>query len=82
MEQAQEAIINVATKTAIIQVKLAYPIYWHQLIQLRQWMAQGVLVALPAASRQQASDTKPELAGLLDLTSSLSVGLDNEIGNE
>ena len=46
--------------------------------QLRQWVAQGVLVALPAASRQQASYTKPELAGLTDLTYSLSFGLDNE----
>ncbi|MBK9442958.1 MAG: putative DNA binding domain-containing protein, partial [Comamonadaceae bacterium] len=49
--------------------------------QLRQWVAQGVLVALPAPSRQQASYTKPELAGLVDLTRSLSFGLDNEIGN-
>lgn len=47
--------------------------------QLRQWVAQGVLVALPAASRQQASYTKPELAGLADLAHSLSFGLDNEI---
>lgn len=47
--------------------------------QLRQWVAQGVLVALPAASRQQARYTKPELAGLTDLTYSLSFGLDNEI---
>ena len=46
--------------------------------QLRQWVAQGVLVALPAASRQQASYTKPELAGLVDLSNSLSFGLDNE----
>ncbi len=46
--------------------------------QLRQWVAQGVLVALPAASRQQASYTKPELAELSDLTRSLSLGLDNE----
>lgn len=29
--------------------------------QLRNWVAQGVLVALPAASRQQARYTKPEL---------------------
>ncbi len=50
--------------------------------QLRQWVAQGVLVALPAASRQQASYTKPELAGLMDLTYSLSFGLDNENGND
>lgn len=46
--------------------------------QLRQWVTQGVLVALPAASRQQASYTKPELAGLVNLTGSLSLGLDNE----
>lgn len=46
--------------------------------QLRQWVAQGVLVALPAASRQQASYTKPELADLMDLTRSLSFDLDNE----
>nr|WP_315210153.1 ATP-binding protein [uncultured Albidiferax sp.] len=46
--------------------------------QLRQWVAQGVLVALPAASRQQARYTKPELVGLMDLASSLSFGLDNE----
>jgi len=46
--------------------------------QLRNWVAQGVLVALPAASRQQASYTKPELlAARLD---SLSLGLDNETG--
>ena len=33
--------------------------------QLRNWVAQGVLVALPAASRQQARYIKPELlAGL------------------
>lgn len=50
--------------------------------QLRQWVAQGVLVALPAASRQQASYTKPELAGLMDLTYSLSFGLDNETVND
>lgn len=44
--------------------------------QLRNWVMQGVLVALPAASRQQASYTKPELlAGPGD---SLSLGLDNE----
>jgi ATP-dependent DNA helicase RecG len=46
--------------------------------QLRQWVLQGVLVALPAASRQQASYTKPELAELANLTRSLSFGLDNE----
>ncbi len=50
--------------------------------QLRQWVAQGVLVALPAASRQQASYTKPELASLVDLTCSLSFGLDNENEND
>lgn len=43
--------------------------------QLRQWVTKGVLVALPAASRQQASYTKPELAGA---PGSLSLGLDNE----
>jgi ATP-dependent DNA helicase RecG len=44
--------------------------------QLRNWVAQGVLAALPAASRQQASYTKPELlAGPGD---SLSLGLDND----
>ncbi len=46
--------------------------------QLKQWVLQGVLVALPAASRQQASYTKPELAGLVDLAGSLSLDLDNE----
>lgn len=46
--------------------------------QLRQWVAQGVLVALPAASRQQAKYTKPELAGVPDLAHSLSFALDNE----
>lgn len=49
--------------------------------QLRQWVAQGVLVALPAASRQQASYTKPDLAGRMDLTISLSFDLDNEMEN-
>jgi len=48
--------------------------------QLKQWVTQGVLVALPAASRQQARYTKPELFDQLDLTHSLSFGLDNEIG--
>ena len=43
--------------------------------QLKQWVGRGVLVALPAPSRQQASYTKPELA---DLPNSLSLGLDNE----
>ena len=47
--------------------------------QLRQWVTQGVLVALPAASRQQASYTKPELTERADLSLSLSFGLDNEI---
>lgn len=50
--------------------------------RLRQWVAQGVLVALPAPSRQQASYTKPELAGQLDLTASLSFDLDNEKEND
>jgi hypothetical protein len=50
--------------------------------QLKQWVTQGVLVALPAASRQQASYTKPELVDQMDLTRSLSFGLDNENGND
>ena len=50
--------------------------------QLKQWVTQGVLVALPAASRQQASYTKPELADLMDLTNSLCFGLDNENEND
>lgn len=46
--------------------------------QLRNWVAQGVLVALPSASRQQARYTKPELlAAALD---PLSLGSDNENG--
>ena len=44
--------------------------------QLKGWVGQGVLVALPAASRQQASYTKPEL--LAAPSDSLSLGLDNE----
>jgi ATP-dependent DNA helicase RecG len=44
--------------------------------QLRNWVAQGVLVALPAASRQMAKYTKPEL--LTNPGDSLSFGLDNE----
>ena len=44
--------------------------------QLRNWVTQGVLVALPAASRQMASYTKPEL--LVAPGDSLSLGLDNE----
>lgn len=44
--------------------------------QLRSWVAQGVLVALPTASRQMASYTKP---GLLGMGESLSFDLDNEI---
>lgn len=43
--------------------------------QLKQWVGQGVLAALPSPSRQQASYTKPDLA---DLLGSLSLGLDNE----
>lgn len=45
--------------------------------QLRAWVAQGVLVALPAASRQQARYTLPNRmqAG----GDSLSLGLDNEV---
>lgn len=47
--------------------------------QLRAWVAQGVLVALPAASRQQARYTLPNRmqAG----GNSLSLDLDNETGN-
>jgi ATP-dependent DNA helicase RecG len=44
--------------------------------QLKSWVGQGVLVALPAASRQHASYTKPEL--LAAPVDSLSLGLDNE----
>ena len=44
--------------------------------QLKNWVSQGVLVALPAASRQHASYTKPEL--LAAPADSLSLGLDNE----
>jgi ATP-dependent DNA helicase RecG len=46
--------------------------------QLRLWVGQGVLVALPARSRQQASYTKPEFADPSALPGSLSLGLDNE----
>lgn len=46
--------------------------------QLKQWVGQGVLVALPAPSRQLASYTKPELYEQAKLSSSLSLGLDNE----
>ena len=49
--------------------------------QLKQWVGQGVLVALPAPSRQQASYTKPELMGMVELTGSLSFDLDNEVQN-
>jgi ATP-dependent DNA helicase RecG len=47
--------------------------------QLRQWVAQGVLVALPAASRQQAAYTKPELLGVV--AESLSSEMDNDLEN-
>lgn len=46
--------------------------------QLRNWVMQGVLVALPSASRQQARYTKPELVN--GSNDSLSLGLDNEVG--
>jgi ATP-dependent DNA helicase RecG len=46
--------------------------------QLRNWVVQGVLVALPSASRQQARYTKPEL--LNSLNDSFSLGLDNDVG--
>jgi ATP-dependent DNA helicase RecG len=45
--------------------------------QLKQWVGQGVLVALPAPSRQLASYTKPELFEQAQLSGSLSLGLDN-----
>jgi ATP-dependent DNA helicase RecG len=44
--------------------------------QLRAWVVQGVLVALPAASRQKARYTLPPLA--LAEPHSLSLGLENE----
>jgi len=47
--------------------------------QLRNWVTQRVLVALPATSRQMASYTKPEL--LAAPSDSLSMGLDNELDN-
>ena len=47
--------------------------------QLKSWVGQGVLVALPAASRQNAKYTKPELLALP--ADSLSLRLDNEIEN-
>jgi ATP-dependent DNA helicase RecG len=47
--------------------------------QLRNWVAQGVLVALPAPSRQQARYTKPELLTMAH--DSLSSGLDNDAEN-
>ncbi len=46
--------------------------------QLKQWVVQGVLVALPAASRQHASYSKPDLTNPDNLTGSLSLALDNE----
>lgn len=49
--------------------------------QLKQWVTQGVLVALPSASRQQASYTKPDKVvqvELPDFPNSFSTGLDNE----
>jgi ATP-dependent DNA helicase RecG len=45
--------------------------------QLKSWVGQGVLVALPAASRQMASYTKPEL--LAAPVDPLSLGLDNDV---
>lgn len=47
--------------------------------QLRQWVVQGVLVALPAPSRQQARYTKPELANETTFAYSLSLGSDNDL---
>ena len=49
----------------------------HSIVNNDTWTRMDV--ALPAASRQQASYTKPELAGQEDLTRSLSFGLDNEL---
>lgn len=46
--------------------------------QLRNWVSQGVLEALPAASRQQARYTKPSKDG--KAVGSLSLGFDNETG--
>lgn len=47
--------------------------------QLRNWVSQGLLVALPAASRQQVRYTKPSMDGKGD--GSLFLGLDNEAEN-
>jgi ATP-dependent DNA helicase RecG len=47
--------------------------------QLRNWVSQGLLVALPAASRQQVRYTKPSMDGKGD--GSLFLGLDNETEN-
>ena len=47
--------------------------------RLRAWVAQGVLVALPAASRQQARYTLPNR--MQTGGDSLSLDLDNETGN-
>lgn len=46
--------------------------------QLRNWVSQGLLEALPAASRQQAKYTKPSKDG--KSVGSLSLGFDNEVG--
>jgi len=44
---------------------------------LRTWVAQGVLIALPSASRQQASYTKPMRSA--EQADSLSNAPDNEL---
>ncbi len=46
--------------------------------QLKQWVTKGVLVPLPAASLRKACYTKPELAGQINLSLSLSLSFDNE----
>ena len=45
---------------------------------LRAWVTQGVLIALPAASRQQARYAKPEIPE--DQPGLFSSGADNEAG--
>ena len=46
--------------------------------QLKQWVAQGVLVALPGASLKHMRYTRPELLELSPETVLLSLGLDNK----
>ena len=49
--------------------------------QLKQWVAQGVLVALPGASLKHMRYTRPELLELSPETVLLSLGLDNKNQN-